>query len=231
MRLLAIGDIHGCLLQFNALLDLVRPAADDQLILLGDYVDRGPDSRGVLDRILELKAGGMNLVSLRGNHEVMMMASRHDPEVYRSWLSEGGSQTLGSYGRAAGRSGSMADVPAEHWNLIVDGMHTYHETEGRIFVHAGINRELPMAEQHPDVLYWEYLWDDMRHCSGKTVICGHSAQKNGLPKVVPGAVCIDTFAYGGGWLTCLDALTGRYWQVNFMGKPREGRIDEANGAT
>ena len=75
------------------------------------------------------------------------------------------------------------------------------------------------------MLYWEFLPSEMRHHSGKTVVCGHSSQKTGMPKVIPGAVCIDTFAYGGGWLTCLDAASGRYWQVNLMGKRREGRVE------
>jgi serine/threonine protein phosphatase 1 len=82
-----------------------------------------------------------------------------------------------------------------------------------------------MDEQAVDWLHWEFLRDEMRHCSGKQVICGHTAQKNGKVKVIPGAVCIDTFAHGDGWLTCLDALTGKFWQVGFMGKPREGYID------
>src|SRR6188768_3456861 len=111
MRLLAIGDIHGCLLQFNDLLNLVKPAKGDQVILLGDYVDRGPDSRGVLNRIIELKKSGMNLVCLRGNHEVMMVAARNGSSDQKMWLGVGGLQTLGSYGASPGRSGSLKDVP------------------------------------------------------------------------------------------------------------------------
>lgn len=225
MRLLAIGDIHGCLLQFNDLLNLVKPQPGDQVVLLGDYVDRGPDSRGVLDRILELKRSGMNLVCLRGNHEIMMLAARDGGVDLRTWLATGGTQTLGSYGAAPGRSGSLADIPDEHWKLLEQGLADFHETPENIFVHAGADPNDEMSEQMETWLFWEKLRDDMRHRSGKTIICGHTSQKNGEIKLVPGAACIDTYAYGGGWLTCLDALSGRYWQVNFMGQPREGRVE------
>jgi serine/threonine protein phosphatase 1 len=225
MRLLAIGDIHGCLLQFNDLLNLVKPQSGDHVVLLGDYVDRGPDSRGVLDRILELKRSGMNLVCLRGNHEIMMLGARNGEVDLKTWLGTGGTQTLGSYGSSPGRSGSLADVPDEHWQFLSDELHDYFEADERIFVHAGVLPALAMSAQVRDWLCWEKLRDDMRHSSGKTIICGHTAQKSGEIKLVPGAACIDTYAYGGGWLTCLDALSGRFWQVNFMGKPREGRVD------
>ena len=225
MRLLAIGDIHGCLLQLNDLLNFVKPTAEDQVVLLGDYVDRGPDSRGVLNLIIELKQSGMNLVCLRGNHEVMMVAAREGQGDYKMWCGVGGLQTLGSYGNAPGRSGTLQDVPYEHWCFLKDELHDFHETETRIFVHAGLHRDLDMHEQSDSMLHWEFLADDMRHHSGKTVICGHTSQKTGDVKVVPGAVCIDTCAYGSGWLTCLDAVAGKYWQVNFMGKSREGYVD------
>lgn len=225
MRLLAIGDIHGCLLQLNDLLNLVKPTAEDQVILLGDYVDRGPDSRGVLDRILELNKSGMNLICLRGNHEIMMLAAREGQSDYKMWLSVGGVEALGSYGKSPGHSGTLTDVPHEHWSFLKDELLDYHETERHIFVHAGLHRDLELDQQSDEWLFWEYLHDDMRHCSGKTVICGHTAQRAGNVKVVPGAICIDTFIAGGGWLTCLDALTGKYWQVNFMGKAREGQVD------
>jgi serine/threonine protein phosphatase 1 len=224
MRLIAVGDIHGCLLQFNDLLKLVQPTPADTLVLLGDYVDRGPDSRGVLDRILELKQS-LNVICLRGNHEVMMQAARAGSAELKMWLSVGGLQTLGSYGSAPGRTGTLSDVPQEHWSLLTEGLLNYHETDRFIFVHAGVHTDMHIDEQQDTFLHWEFLTDDMRHRSGKTVICGHTAQKSGEVKVIPGAVCIDTYAHGGGWLTALDATSGRYWQVNFMGKPREGRVE------
>jgi serine/threonine protein phosphatase 1 len=226
MRVLAVGDIHGCSQLLDDLLGWVAPAGDDLVVTLGDYVDRGPDTRGVLDRLIGWKRQGMRLVCLRGNHEVMMLEARHGtPGQARMWLSVGGMQALGSYGRTPGKSGTLEDVPGEHWDFLEYNLLDYYETATHIFVHAGVRCDRPLDEQPDDALYWEFLPDAMRHTSGKTVVCGHTSQKSGEPKVVPGAVCIDTYAHGGGWLTCLEAGTGRYWQVNQLGRRREGVVD------
>lgn len=226
MRVLAVGDVHGCSLMLDDLLAWVAPAAGDTLVTLGDYVDRGPDSRGVLDRLIRLKQAGARAVCLRGNHEVMMLAARDgDPGATADWNGCGGLQTLGSYGATPGRSGTLSDVPADHWHFLEYQLAPYFETDTHIFVHAGVLCGFDLDDQNDATLYWEFLPPAMRHYSGKTVVCGHSSQKTGVPKVIPGAVCIDTFAYGGGWLTCLDAASGRYWQVNLMGKRREGRVE------
>src|SRR5262245_4704597 len=96
MRTLAIGDIHGCLRALDGILDEVAPQADDLVITLGDYIDRGPDSKGVLDRVLELSQR-CRCVHLRGNHEVMMLAARESDRHFWEWLSCGGKQALASY--------------------------------------------------------------------------------------------------------------------------------------
>src|SRR5437870_3329448 len=97
MRTLAIGDIHGCLRAFDLLLATVCPEPDDLLVTLGDYVDRGPDSKGVLERLIDLQ-GRCRLVALMGNHDIMMVQARDDPQAFRNWLECGGKQTLESYG-------------------------------------------------------------------------------------------------------------------------------------
>jgi serine/threonine protein phosphatase 1 len=229
MRVLAIGDVHGCRGQLDDLLAWVNPRPGDQLITLGDYVDRGPDTRGVLDRLIALKRERPT-VCLRGNHEIMMLNARDgDSGDRKMWLGVGGAQALGSYGTAPGRAGTLADVPEEHWQFLEDELRDYFETEQFIFVHAGVLCGFDLDEQPPSALFWEFLPDAMRHHSGKTVICGHTSQKSGVPKVVPGAVCIDTYAHGGGWLTCLDALSGHYWQVDALGRKREGVVDYEDG--
>ena len=225
MRVLAIGDVHGCLGQLDDLLAWVDPTRADDLVFLGDYVDRGPDTRGVLNRLIELKQA-RPVVCLRGNHEVMMLAARDGGRSDRKmWLGVGGVQALGSYGPAPGVTGTLDDVPGGHWEFLENELVPYHETDRFIFVHAGVTYSDKMDEQPSSVLYWEFLGDQMMHYSGKQVICGHSSQRSGLPKVIPGAVCIDTCAYSGGWLTCLDALSGRYWQVDALGRKREGWIE------
>lgn len=225
MRVLAIGDIHGCLGPLDDLLAWVAPAADDVLVTLGDYVDRGPDTRGVLDRLIELKKS-RPVICLRGNHEIMMLeAWRGGRSEKKMWLGVGGVQALGSYGGAPGKTGTFEDVPPEHWHFLQNDLVDYHESERFIFVHAGVLCGFGMDEQPDNSLFWDFLGDAMRHESKKTVICGHTSQKSGQPKVVPGAVCIDSYAHGGGWLTCLDALSGRYWQVDMLGRTRDGRVD------
>ena len=109
MRILAIGDIHGYRTALDALLEAVAPTESDWIICVGDYVDRGPDSRGVLDRLLELQKTGQ-LIALRGNHEEMMMTSREEPGLLPMWLMNGGEQTLESYAQP-GRQGTLDDVP------------------------------------------------------------------------------------------------------------------------
>ena len=225
MRVLAIGDIHGCLGPLNALLDVVKPTRDDLLVTLGDYVDRGPDSRGVLDRLIELRAQ-LNLVCIRGNHEQMMVdAVRGTRSDLKMWLGVGGVETLASYGIVPGREATLDAIPLEHWDFLHDSLVNYHETEHFIFAHATVLPDYDMPDQPDYALLWEFLPDAMRHHSGKLVVCGHTNQRSGVPKVVPGAVCIDTTAYRGGWLTCLDARSGRYWQADLKGNTREGYVD------
>jgi serine/threonine protein phosphatase 1 len=225
MRVFAIGDIHGCLGAFDDLLAWVNPAPDDVIVTLGDYVDRGPDTRGVLDRLIALKRT-RNLVCLRGNHEIMMLAARAGGRDDRKqWLSVGGVQALGSYGPTLGKSGTLEDVPDAHWDFLENELVAYHETAHFIFVHAGVYPNEPLEEQPDHMLYWEFLPEAMNHYSKKTVVCGHSSQRSGVPKVIPGAVCIDTSVYSGGWLTCLDPLSGRYWQTDMLGRKREGVVN------
>jgi len=222
MRTLAIGDIHGVSSAFDALMNTVQPTPDDLLVFLGDYVDRGPDTKGVIDRILHLSQTHQ-LVCLRGNHEVMMYRARHDRGERKMWLSVGGAQAMASYGR--GGRATLDDVPEEHWHFIGEACADSFETETHIFVHANLAEGLPLDEQPEQMLFWEHLKGPIDHISEKIVICGHSSQRSGIPKAWPKTVCIDTYAYGGGWLTCLDVGTNRYWQANALGQVREGIIE------
>lgn len=222
MRHLAIGDIHGCSQALDALLAAVAPRPDDRLITLGDYVNRGPDSRGVLDRLLSLHRAGQ-LIPLRGNHEQMMLEAREGDAHLGLFLNVGGDRTLASYGPAA----ALGDVPAEHWDFIESVCRDYHETETHFFVHANAYPDVPLAEQPTFMLRWEPFDDPPPHESGKVMVCGHSSQKTGLPRNLGHAICIDTHAHGhNGWLTCLDVATGRIWQANERGELREAWITD-----
>jgi serine/threonine protein phosphatase 1 len=222
MRTLAIGDIHGCRRALTTLLDAVKPKKDDQLIFLGDYVDRGPDSPGVINTLLNLQTR-CKTVFLRGNHELMILEARDSLMKSEIWQSCGGYETVTSYG-AERRTDWPSSVPDAHWSFLEQTIGVF-ETPKQIFVHAGLDPELDLDEQ-PDLnLFWEYFENIRPHKSGKKVICGHTPQTKGPPGDVGYAICIDTGCVYGGWLTCLDVDSGHYWQANEKGEFRQKDLD------
>jgi serine/threonine protein phosphatase 1 len=213
-RTIAIGDIHGCRVALDAVLAAVELRPDDTLVTLGDYIDRGPDSRGVIERLLRLRSQ-VKLVTLKGNHEAMLLNAL-DGKDASAWLEFGGSGTLASYG------GDIANVPAEHRPFFHDLL-PYYETERHIFVHANYAADIPLDEQPDYLLYWEHLspwFCPPRHESGKTAIVGHTAQRSGEVLDLGHIVCIDTYCHGGGWLTALDVESGKIWQADRNGTLR-----------
>src|SRR5687768_14117577 len=124
MRTLAIGDIHGSSAALDALLALVAPGCEDVIVTLGDYVSRGPDSRGVIERLLRWSAE-RTVIALRGNHEQMMTAARDSPGDLAMWLAVGGKAALRSYA-TIDEDGNLADVPDEHWAFLDDACRDYH---------------------------------------------------------------------------------------------------------
>src|SRR5215469_18940942 len=138
MRNLAIGDIHGCHTALTTLLNHIRPVAGDSLIFLGDYIDRGPASRQVVETLLELKQ--VCSIFLRGNHEVMILESRNDSLKENNWQSYGGLEALVSYG-VNYRGDWVSRIPAAHWRFFERTV-KFFETETHIFVHACLDAEL-----------------------------------------------------------------------------------------
>lgn len=222
MRTFAIGDVHGMSGNLDALMAVLNPTPDDTVVFLGDYVDRGPDSKGVLDRLIAWSQQ-LQMVCLRGNHEIMMLNARNGRDDLRSWQAVGGTQALASYG-IDGRA-TLDSVPDEHWTFIEERCGDYFETDTHIFVHANLAPDLPLADQSELYLFWEFLERPIHHESGKIVICGHSSQRGGLPLAWRSTICIDTHAYGGGWLTGLNVDTGEYWQADALGRIRTGDLD------
>ncbi|MCP5538080.1 MAG: serine/threonine protein phosphatase [Akkermansiaceae bacterium] len=216
---IAIGDIHGCHRALEVMLDLIQPNQDDLIVTLGDYIDRGPDSKAVIDTLLGLQPKH-NLIHLMGNHEIQMiraLETRSDRERFLSGIC-GGMDTLKSYG------GSFGDVPEDHWNFIRSAG-LYHELDHHILVHAGLEAHLPVDQQNRETYYYQRFHCQKAHISGKKIICGHSIQGD-LPTDLGYAICIDTCAYGGGWLTALDIDTGKIWQTSQNAKTRELHVDE-----
>lgn len=221
-RLIAIGDIHGCVDALEALLEALQLGQNDALITLGDYVDRGPDSRQVLDLLIELY-DAKRVIPLRGNHELMMMRARDSQADERFWRNYGGDEALASYATKE-RPGRLSDVPQRHWQFMATDCCDYVQTEDHIFVHAGVNKVLPLDEQIEEDLFWQLLADRGPHCSGKTVICGHTTQHSGMPRNLGHTICIDTGAYCGGWLTALDVRSLDYWQTTEFNEFRSGTL-------
>ncbi len=216
-RLIAVGDVHGCVHALDALLQAIAPTERDELVFLGDLVDQGRDSRDVLDRLIELK-GRCAVVLIRGNHEEMMLAARESEQALRYWEVCGGFATLNSY-----RYGAKLDaVPAEHWALITEGR-DYYETRDAIFTHANYLSDVPMPLQPEHQLRWALFEpSELRpHVSGKTVFVGHTEQANSEIFDLGFATCIDTACWRHGWLTAIDVRTRQLWQASRFGMLRD----------
>lgn len=201
------------------MLKTVQPNEEDLIVTLGDYVDRGPDSKGVIDSLLSLRETH-HTVNLMGNHEIQMLRALEGQNHKDRFLSGlcGGQDTLDSYG------GTFTDVPEEHWEFMRKA-ELYHELDDYILVHAGVDSKLPVTEQGQETYYYQRFYEQEPHSSGKTVVCGHTIQGD-LPTDLGYAICLDTCAYGGGWLSALDLDTGRIWQTNEQGQSREMHRDD-----
>jgi serine/threonine protein phosphatase 1 len=226
MRHLAVGDIHGCFKALTTLAEFVQFRPEDVIITLGNYVNRGPDTRSVLEWLINYKRSA-KLVPLLGNHEIMMLRARESDDAFQRWNEYGGNATLSSYTKEKAHAG-LADVPELHWTFLETETRTWFETETHFFVHANAYPEMPLEDQPDFMLFWESFNNPRPHQSGKVMVCGHTSQKTGVPLNIGHAVCIDTRAYGGGWLTCLDVASGRYWQANQRGETRSAFLEEAD---
>lgn len=213
-RRFAIGDIHGCARALEILLERMRLTSDDTVIVLGDAVDRGPDSNRVLDQLIDVRQH-CGLVYILGNHEEMMLNAIEGMNK-SEWLRHGGSATLMSYGS------DLANIPDEHLELI-DATVRYWEGPTEICVHANLEPGVELRHQRSSWLRWQKLSGrEFPHPSGKRVICGHSAVGYGAPTCKEGWVCLDTMAYGGGFLTGLELASGEIFQSRQTGEFRGG---------
>ena len=220
-RLYVIGDIHGR----SDLLDRMvgeiandltaRPIAASLVVTVGDYVDRGPDSRGVIERLLR-NPFPTRLIALKGNHELLLEGFLLDPQVADHWRRYGGLETLQSYGvpvgdvmrgkeyLAAARALAHA-VPAEHFDFL--GALRTSLTVGKYFIcHAGVRPGVPLDRQTEEDLLWiREPFLDSRADFGKIVVHGHTPADQ--PELLPNRINVDTGAFMTGRLTCaaLDA--------------------------
>lgn len=213
-RIYVVGDIHGridLLARVHQAIDRDRTTANETTeIYLGDFVDRGPDSAGVIDRLLS-RAEHVRSVFIRGNHEVMFedfLEGHVEPD---EWRPVGGMETLLSYGldvralvrapRERWAAAARALVPREH-RVFLAGLTDQYATGGYFFTHAGIRPGVPLDEQVPDDLQWirdAFLGDARDH--GAVVVHGHTPMME--PEFLPNRINLDTGAYLTGRLSCL----------------------------
>lgn len=230
-RLYAIGDIHGRLDLLNSLYASIEaeiaaaPHLDHQIILLGDYIDRGPDSAGVLDWLLDKQRSGAPMTPLIGNHEDSMIRFLDDLSVGPGWLYYGGRETLESYGITAGTDRHSTDalrrlqaqlrerLPPLHLDLLC-ALKPVHVDGDYLFAHAGVRPNVPIESQSRDDLLWirdEFLGSTRDH--GKVVIHGHTISQ--APELRRNRIGIDTGAFATDILTCvvLEGATQRFLQT------------------
>lgn len=203
MDIYAVGDIHGCLDQLEMLLDEMQPDLEqDVLLFVGDYIDRGPDSRGVVDYVLKLreKYPRGHIICLKGNHEAMFLDFLEGRER-EMFLFNGGLGTLRDYWGNNWDSLEELLLPPEHARFYQE-LRPYYETPDYIFVHGGLKPGVSLGEQEEKDLLWirgEFITslEDF----GRVVVFGHTPFKS--PLVMPNKIGIDTGAVYGNYLTCL----------------------------
>ncbi|HPP53135.1 MAG TPA: metallophosphoesterase family protein [Thermoguttaceae bacterium] len=212
-RVIAIGDIHGCLPALETLVKLISPRKEDTIVTLGDYVDRGMQVRECFDLLMDL-ADQCRLVPILGNHDEMLLGLLEDSQALLDWLGYGGTTTLYSFGVKR-----PEEIP-EKYIRFLRGCLPYYETKEHFFVHANYLADFPLEAQPAEALRWEYLRDRQPgpHISGKKAIVGHTTQKTGRILDLGYLLCIDTCCYGSGYLTAMDVATGQIWQADKTGR-------------
>lgn len=224
MQVFAIGDIHGCATALDTLLTAIPLRSGDRIVALGDYINKGPDSRAVLDRLVELHRT-QQLIALRGNHEIKLLRALEHQQSIINGTTLVDFLTLLSYG-ANGQAASLADIPPAHREFVQYQCQDWWETENYMFVHATIDPFKSIAAQSEETLRWTKFDHPAPHISGKVLVCGHTPQMRGFPLNIGHAICLDTFAHGGGWLSCLEVNTGQLWQTNQRRELRKSRIQD-----
>lgn len=229
MRAYAIGDIHGCAKLLDLLFEHIANDAksaprDTHVVYLGDYIDRGHDSKGVIERVMRRTPNGFHAHYIKGNHDAALLDFLADPQTYRTWRSFGAADTLLSYGvrpplydsdeaRIKARDELQRALPQDHLAFF-RSLELKITLGDYVFVHAGIRPGISLEGQSEEDLLWirdEFLASTQTH--EKVVVHGHTPLS--APARTANRISVDTGAYATGILTCavLEGTTCRFLQA------------------
>lgn len=222
-RLFAIGDIHGCDVALVTLLNEISPQPDDVIVGIGDYVDRGPNSAGVLEILCDL-VSHCDFIPLIGNHELMMFKGLNHRRDFEFWNRHGGQATLASYG------GDPRAIPPHHRQFLSHCVR-YHETNDYFFVHANYEPFLSLDDQPDEVMFWTHIFENVPppHRNGKIAVVGHTPQLSGDIRNIGHVLMIDTNCCGNLWLTAVELTSQTFIQTTNWGEVRRGDIPAITG--
>jgi len=207
----AVGDIHGCAFELKQLIKKLPLDKNSTLVFLGDYIDRGPDSKEVIETILKLRQQ-YRVYTLMGNHEAMLLEFLADPSSAMAgfFVLNGGSATLASYVT----EGSQYEIPQTHLDFYKN-LHLLYESDEHFFVHAGIPN-IPIAQINPDEHFESLLWMRQPFLSstyvwGKTVVHGHTPRQQ--VTISANRINMDTGCVYGGYLSAMEVYSRTLYQV------------------
>jgi len=191
-RQFVMGDIHGCLASFQSLVrEQLKLTVHDELYLLGDYIDRGPSSKRVIDYILKLEKTGYQLFCLKGNHEQLFLDCTRDPHYHDSWMRNGGYQTLRSY-----QAMSALEVDKDHYEFI-NSLPYYFDLGKYLLVHAGFNFNQGKPFEDKQAMLWIRNFSlDPKILGGRKIIHGHTPTtlaeiRKNIEDIQSQKICLD----------------------------------------
>ena len=209
-KIFVVGDIHGCFDKLCALMGKIPiNYAQDQLIFIGDYIDRGQSSVDVVDYLMGFKKRVPGTLFLKGNHEDMLQNYLDGSDRF-TYMLNGGQRTLDEYLKRSNNAKAFP-IPSEHLEFF-NSLHLYYQTEDYIFVHAGLRAKVPLESQKRMDLLWirdEFIYSNFNF--GKRVIFGHTPFKE--PLLQSNKIGIDTGAVYGNRLTCVQLPEMEFFSV------------------
>jgi serine/threonine protein phosphatase 1 len=193
-RTYVVPDLHGRFDLLEMALARIEAEPPGRVVFTGDYIDRGPQSRQVLERLIDgPQLGGWKWICLKGNHEDIALQVDADPRKLRWWLDNGGDATLASYAGRRGPAGDVASIDRAHIDWMRD-LPLFHQDTFRLYIHAGVDDGVPLAEQSHNLMWKRYRPDIDAGYGDFHIVHGHDPAEDG-PKLFPRRTDLDTAAF------------------------------------